>query len=119
MRSFLTPGYDLYPFLRQVLPGMEREEAAFISGLLERDLWPASATPGTDGSLADQTSLLSGREREVAALLAMGFSNRDIGDHLFITERTAKKHVSNILRKLQVPNRTSAVSRARELNLLD
>lgn len=119
VRSFLTPGYDLSPFIRQTLPGMEQEEAAFIFGLLEHGLWSVLAGPGADGSGAEHAALLSDRERDVVNLLAMGFSNRDIGDHLFITERTAKKHVSNILRKLQVPNRTSAVSRARELNLLD
>ena len=51
---------------------------------------------------------LSTRERDVLELLALGLSNQEIADSLTISERTARKHVSNILDKLHVSNRTQA-----------
>jgi len=61
---------------------------------------------------------LSERELEVLAFLAEGLSNREIGERLFIAEGTVKNHVSNILSKLGVRDRTQAVLRAQELGLL-
>jgi LuxR family transcriptional regulator, maltose regulon positive regulatory protein len=61
---------------------------------------------------------LSGREREVLALLAAGASNQQIADQLVISLNTAKRHVKHILAKLAAPNRLGAVIRARELHLL-
>jgi len=48
----------------------------------------------------------------VLALLADSLSNQEIGERLYITERTVKKHVSNILRKLGVGNRRDLLSEA-------
>ena len=61
---------------------------------------------------------LSAREMEVLALVAEGLSNREIGERLFITAGTVKNHVSNILSKLNVRDRTQALLRAQELGLL-
>lgn len=61
---------------------------------------------------------LSERELEVLRLVATGATNKDIAEQLFITVATVKKHVSNMLVKLDTPNRTQAVARARELGLL-
>jgi len=61
---------------------------------------------------------LSERELEVLALLAVGRSNQQIAEELVVALDTAKKHVSHILDKLGVANRTQAVARARELQLL-
>jgi ATP/maltotriose-dependent transcriptional regulator MalT len=61
---------------------------------------------------------LSERELEVLRLLARGASNREIAEELSIALTTARKHVSNILGKLGVNNRTQAVSRGRDLGLL-
>ena len=55
---------------------------------------------------------LTAREREVLALVAAGRTNREIADTLFITEKTASVHVSNILRKLGVTNRGEAAAAA-------
>jgi DNA-binding NarL/FixJ family response regulator len=55
------------------------------------------------------------REREVLRLIVAGYSNREIGRALFVAEGTVKNHVSNILGKLGVRDRTRAVLKALEL----
>jgi DNA-binding NarL/FixJ family response regulator len=61
---------------------------------------------------------LSEREREVLRLLAGGRSNREIAAAMFLAEGTVKNHVTTILGKLGVRDRTQAALRARELGLL-
>jgi DNA-binding NarL/FixJ family response regulator len=60
---------------------------------------------------------LSDREREVLAHVAEGKTNREIAAALFITEGTVKNHVTNILGKLGVRDRTQAALKAKELGL--
>ncbi|MFG2942230.1 AAA family ATPase [Streptomyces sp. NPDC048282] len=59
---------------------------------------------------ADRVSPLTAREQDVLSLLALGRSNRQIGEELFITGKTASVHVSNILAKLGAASRTEAVA---------
>ncbi|NEA98286.1 helix-turn-helix transcriptional regulator [Streptomyces sp. SID13726] len=59
---------------------------------------------------AATASLLTARERDVLRLLARGRSNRQIGEELFISGKTASVHVSNILAKLGAASRTEAVA---------
>ena len=61
---------------------------------------------------------LSAREREVLQFLAQGFSNKEIGQSLNIAEGTVKNHMSQVLGKLGVLDRTQAALKARELGLL-
>jgi DNA-binding CsgD family transcriptional regulator len=58
---------------------------------------------------------LTPREAEVLALIADGRTNRQIGDALYISEKTASVHVTNLFRKLGVDNRASAAEVARRL----
>lgn len=60
---------------------------------------------------------LTERELDVLKLIARGQSNREISHELVISEKTVKTHVSNILSKLQVADRTEAIIRAREAGL--
>jgi DNA-binding NarL/FixJ family response regulator len=61
---------------------------------------------------------LTEREREILRYLARGSSNREIGEALYITEGTVKNHVSNILNKLALRDRTQAALWAREHGLV-
>ena len=60
---------------------------------------------------------LTGREREVLALIAQGQNNAAIGRELTISIKTVRNHVSNIFSKLQVVDRAQAIIRAREAGL--
>jgi DNA-binding NarL/FixJ family response regulator len=60
---------------------------------------------------------LTPREQDVLELLALGRSNREIAEELFISAKTASVHVSSILRKLGVSSRGEAIATARDLNL--
>jgi DNA-binding CsgD family transcriptional regulator len=60
---------------------------------------------------------LSGREREVASLAAQGCSAREIGERLFIGERTVETHLANAYAKLGVASKVDLVRRAAELGL--
>ena len=62
--------------------------------------------------------ILSERELEVLRLIAAGRSNQAVADELVIAIGTAKRHTANIFDKLDVRNRTEAVAKARQLNLL-
>jgi DNA-binding CsgD family transcriptional regulator/tetratricopeptide (TPR) repeat protein len=71
------------------------------------------------GHESSATSVLTGREREVLALVAEGLTNREIGRRLFISEKTASVHLSNLMAKLDVSSRTEAVTVAHRRGLLD
>lgn len=66
----------------------------------------------------NQQPLLSPRETEVLRLVAKGFANKQIASELLISEPTVKSHVAHILDKLEVPDRTRAVTLAMERGLL-
>ena len=64
------------------------------------------------------TLLLSERELEILRLIARGESNREIADTLFLAEGTVKNHVTNILGKLGVRDRTQAAIKAKDMGLI-
>lgn len=80
----------------------------------------ATHTTGATDPGDQETSAISLTERELEVLRAIGTgsSNREIAEMLIITEGTVKNHVSNILGKLEVRDRTQAVLKAQELGLL-
>lgn len=59
------------------------------------------------------------RQLQVLRLMARGLSNKQIGERLFVSERTAKAYVSSIFEKLQVNKRAAAVASAMRLGLID
>ena len=66
----------------------------------------------------DRPDPLTERETEILRLMASGFSNKEIANSLHVAEGTIKNHVSNILSKLGVRDRTRAVLKAFELKLV-
>jgi DNA-binding NarL/FixJ family response regulator len=76
----------------------------------EVHLDPAAARALTAALQAPRSAAesLTARERDVLVLVATGGTNRQIGRHLGVTERTARTHVSNILAKLGLASRTQA-----------
>ena len=77
----------------------------------------ASAPPGRVERSAG--SVLSGREREVVALIAQGCTNRQIAERLVISEWTADTHVRHILTKLGFRSRAQVAAWAAEQGLLE
>lgn len=75
-------------------------------------------TPTTAPAAQPLVEPLSERELEILALLAAGGSNREIANQLYIAEGTVKNHVTNILGKLGVRDRTQAALKAKELGLI-
>jgi DNA-binding NarL/FixJ family response regulator len=62
---------------------------------------------------------LSPREIEILRIVAQGASNKEIAEHLFISEGTVKNHLSSILSKLGVRDRMQAILKAREYGIID
>jgi DNA-binding NarL/FixJ family response regulator len=62
----------------------------------------------TRGKAPDPLQELTDREREILALIGNGLTNREIGERIFLSEKTIKHYVTNILQKLQVRSRVEA-----------
>jgi len=93
---------------------LDRFSSMMIQGKVE-----SSPPPPAQPSPAEGRSMkLTAREQEVLALMGQGDRNKDIAAALVITERTVKIHVSNIFSKLNVNNRTEAVTVALKLGLI-
>lgn len=97
-----------------------RETAAGLGAapLLERIDALTGRERSATAAAADRVTPLTARERDVLRLLALGHSNRRIGEELFITGKTASVHVSDILAKLGAAGRTEAVAIAHRRGLL-
>lgn len=87
-------------------------ETALISALQGGHPVPLSM------STIGEFSLLTSRERDVLRLVALAMSNRQIGDHLSITEGTVKRHASSAYAKLNAASRLDAVQKATQLGLI-
>lgn len=87
--------------------------AADLEVLVRRGRLAAGSTPD---QLLRRLGLTE-REAEVLGLLVEGRTNRQIGELLFISEKTVSVHVTNLLRKLGVESRTEAAEMSRRLRL--
>jgi two-component system, NarL family, response regulator LiaR len=95
-----TTTQDLLQAIRDVYNGESSLHPAIARKLI-RELNRPTSLPPSDEPLTE-------REAEVLILVARGLANQDIADKLVISERTVRTHVSNILSKLHLANRTQA-----------
>ena len=91
---------DILAAIREVHRGEPSMDPSIAQKLM-RELQRSSDLPPSEEPLTE-------REVEVLKLLAQGLQNKEIADELVISERTVSTHVSNILSKLQLANRTQA-----------
>lgn len=96
------------------------EKNAIVSAIRTVAAGERYLAPGITRKLAERDlhPLLSPRETEVLHLIARGLANKQIASELMISEPTVKSHVAHILDKLEVPDRTRAVTLAMERGLL-
>jgi DNA-binding NarL/FixJ family response regulator len=111
-RGYLLKGSDRAAILAAV-ESVARGEAILGAGVATRVLDHFASGARQPTPLPE----LSDREREVLALVADGLTNTAIAERLFVSSKTVRNHVSNILTKLQVDNRTEAGRRARDAGI--
>lgn len=113
---------ELLDAIRTVHAGGSPLQPSVAAKLVAHLAQPETPTPQASRQGAPELGLPGGeelteREREILGYIARGASNREIGETLFITEGTVKNHVSNILGKLLLRDRTQAALWAREHGL--
>ncbi len=113
LRTFADEREELATLLRHAQARVSHRD--YVKSILAEIAKSAPVAPL--GSL-EAPDALSEREVEVLRLVAEGLANRDIGQRLFISEKTVKTHLSNIMGKLGAANRTQAVDQGRHLGLL-
>lgn len=106
--------------VRTLAAGGSLVQPALTDRLLRAVTTPAGRPPGDPDGFGDlpEPQPLTERELEILRLLAGGYANREIADALHLAPGTVKNHVSNVLLKLGVRDRTRAVLRALHLGLL-
>ena len=100
-------GSDLVDGIRRVAAGQSLIDPTLTAKVLERVRKGPSVAP----ELAELTD----QERKLLALIAEGLTNRQIGEHMFLAEKTVKNYVSSILSKLGLERRTQAAVLASKL----
>ncbi len=95
------------------LRGLRRGEAAISPGIARRILQEFSRLPGPREPGITPSIELTPREVEIMRALAIGSTNREIADRLFISEHTVKNHVKHVLAKLRLHSRQEAADYAR------
>jgi two-component system nitrate/nitrite response regulator NarL len=93
--------------LRRAVRGALRGEPAYSRTVLGDRIRAELVTSAARASRAQE---LTPRQREVVALIATGASDKEIGTALGIATATAQKHVTRLLKRLDVPNRAAAVA---------
>lgn len=104
----------------ELLEGLQRDEAAMPQDLAAKVLAEFASQGQEPKKLSDEAGGdLTNRQMDVLRLAAQGQTNREIGEALFITERTVKYHMREILQKLHLRNRAQVVAFAMRRGLID
>lgn len=125
MRTFLDAGPRLAellnrPGIRQHAPVyIDRLSRAFDADAETRVARPVNGVQFANGDGFAESDHLTPREWEILAMIARGSSNQEIADRLVLSVGTVKGHVNHIFSKLDVHNRTAAVARARDFQLIE
>lgn len=119
VRVFTDEGQPVAALLGRFVASPERPETVPAEYLRQLVRAFGRRSPDAAAPVGGTALQVSDRELDVLRLLAAGRANREIARELFISPHTVKRHVSHILGKLGASNRTAAVTRARELGLLD
>lgn len=106
-----TRGRDLAGAIRAIKSGKSVLHPKIIAKLLKR----AMIAPVEERKTSD---LLSERESEVLRLVALGMSNKEIAEKLFLSQRTVKAHLTNIFNKLNVASRSEAIVKGLQWGLV-
>ena len=101
-------GNDLIDSIRRVAAGQSLLDPLVTAQVLERIRHGADDEP-------EELSTLTPQERRILELIAQGLTNRQIGEELFLAEKTIKNYVSNVLMKLGMHRRTEAAVYAARL----
>lgn len=101
-RAYVLKGVSAQE-LAQVIRGASRGDV-YVSPSLAAEMLVSL----TRGHAPDALQELTEREREILRLIGAGLTNREIGARIFLSEKTIKHHVTNILQKLQVRSRVEA-----------
>lgn len=100
---------ELIRILKAVSAGESYVTPSLAASLLSELSGVRSRAPKPEDPLAHLTE----REHQILELVAKGYSNKEVASELFLSEKTVKHHMTNILQKLQVRNRVEAVLLAR------
>jgi len=95
---------------------IQRDLISKVIGTLVNRSKPAQTSTGSQNRLNDALKTLSSREKEVVARIRTGESNKQIAEHLFISERTVKAHLSSIFKKLNLSDRLQLVIYLQQLD---
>jgi len=112
--GYLQKDLDASEFL-EMLAGLEHGEAAITRKTAARLMTAFQDLTKRD----DEDNQLTKREIQLLRWMVEGYSNKGIAEQLFISENTVKYHIRNILQKLDVQNRTEAVSYALREGLIN
>jgi len=99
--------HDLVEAIRTVARGQSLIDPAVTANMLDR--------PQSEPEKPNELASLTDREKDILALIAEGLTNRQIGQRLFIAEKTVKNYVSSLLGKLGLERRTQAAVLAAKL----
>ena len=110
-----APSEKLFEAIRAAARGESFLQPSVASKVVAEFTRLARQAPSREETLVEP---LSEREIEVLRLVAQGLTNREIAERLFIAEGTVKKHLTSILSKLNVRDRTQAALKGRELGLI-
>lgn len=94
--------HELLQKIKIVLKTMDRQKLSFINNITQNNF--PKETLASDGDLQNMYGLTV-RERSIVELLKIGHTYEQIGDQLFISDKTAKKHAQNIFRKVGASNK--------------